>query len=516
MLLVFARRDAFENSVNQTLQMRQVDMLVDRSRSVDGTATSLLDLGYNRIGLDDAWQDCGKGVNHSFHDPSGKPLIRPDRFPDMAAMNAYAKSKGIGSGWYLNTCDCCEKGALQPMWSAAGDAKAVKDLGFDGLKLDSCGPSQELSEWVRLLNATGNHVLVENCFDNSSYPRTKSGVDDGEEAVTEEDCPMNMFRSGGDMRADWPLMLRRLQTIVPWLGLSRPKCWAYLDMLEVGNPPGGTGESPLFENPHSWRAHFGAWLINSSPLILSFDLANATKLNLTWDFITNREALIINSGKSSTHHLCRCVHAAPDLTLQFYVWFSADPPEYLTLFPSPNLSAPCTALDVDLLVCFADWAGSAGRLVTSIYDQSAPTPVFARPCSHTVDTQKFALSPTGQLKSMSKGDDRCISVPGCPPSPSPSLGSAGGRRPHVSMLSGRERSTVRLGNGGIALATCDGSPSQQWNFTGDPAAVTDVQTLVPSAGGKPGGCWEINGCGAKTIFALCFPQYVLPRLARDT
>ena len=69
-------------------------------------------------------------------------------------------------------------------------------------------------------------------------------------------------------------------------------------MLEVGNPPGGTGESSLFENPHSWRAHFGAWLINSSPLILSFDLSNLTKLNLTWDFITNREALRINSGKS--------------------------------------------------------------------------------------------------------------------------------------------------------------------------------------------------------------------------
>ena len=40
---------AFENSVNQTLQMSQVDALVDRSRAVDGTPTSLLDLGYNRI-----------------------------------------------------------------------------------------------------------------------------------------------------------------------------------------------------------------------------------------------------------------------------------------------------------------------------------------------------------------------------------------------------------------------------------------------------------------------------------
>lgn len=35
---------AFENSVNQTLQTSQVDALVDRSRTVDGKTTSLLDL----------------------------------------------------------------------------------------------------------------------------------------------------------------------------------------------------------------------------------------------------------------------------------------------------------------------------------------------------------------------------------------------------------------------------------------------------------------------------------------
>ena len=77
-------------------------------------------------------------------------------------------------------------------------------------------------------------MLVENCFDNASFPFVPSGFDDGIETVAEGACPMNLFRTGGDMRADWPLMLRRLQTIVPWLRLSRPKCWAYLDMLEVG------------------------------------------------------------------------------------------------------------------------------------------------------------------------------------------------------------------------------------------------------------------------------------------
>ena len=99
-----------------------------------------------------------------------------------------------------------------PNWPVQmhGDVKAINDLGFDGIKLDSCGPSQHLAEWARLLNASGKPVLLENCFDNASFPFTKSGVDDGSEDVVAEDaCPMNIFRSGGDMRADWPLMLRR-------------------------------------------------------------------------------------------------------------------------------------------------------------------------------------------------------------------------------------------------------------------------------------------------------------------
>ena len=36
-----------------------------------------------------------------------------------------------------------------------GDVRAVKELGFDGLKLDSCGPSQHLAEWSELLNKSG-------------------------------------------------------------------------------------------------------------------------------------------------------------------------------------------------------------------------------------------------------------------------------------------------------------------------------------------------------------------------
>jgi hypothetical protein len=44
---------------------------------------------------------------------------------------------------------------------------------------------------------------------------------------------------------------------------------------------------------------------------------------------------------------------------------------------------------------------AAGGQVSSVYDQTAPTPVFARPCSHTVDTQRsapgLAPSPSGAV-----------------------------------------------------------------------------------------------------------------------
>ena len=46
-------------NVNQQLMMDQMDGMVARDLSVDGVLTSLSDLGYNDVGLDDNWQECG-------------------------------------------------------------------------------------------------------------------------------------------------------------------------------------------------------------------------------------------------------------------------------------------------------------------------------------------------------------------------------------------------------------------------------------------------------------------------
>ena len=68
-----------------------MDALVDRSRTVDGKPTSLLDLGYNRIGLDDSWQECGAGVNGSFH-VRGRPetlTFKLDRYCTTIEIEAH-------------------------------------------------------------------------------------------------------------------------------------------------------------------------------------------------------------------------------------------------------------------------------------------------------------------------------------------------------------------------------------------------------------------------------------------
>ena len=54
--------------------------------------------------------------------------------------------------------------------------------------------------------------------------------------------------------------------------------------MEVGNLANATED----------RSHFGAWVIMSSPLILSFNLSDPVRVARAWPFITNRALLAIN------------------------------------------------------------------------------------------------------------------------------------------------------------------------------------------------------------------------------
>lgn len=73
--------------------------------------------------------------------------------------------------------------------------------------------------------------------------------------------------------------------------LSRPGCWAYPDMLEVGN---FEGQEPLRTDEE--KTHFGLWCVASAPLVLTFDMSNIRIMDRVWPIITNLHALHVNQA----------------------------------------------------------------------------------------------------------------------------------------------------------------------------------------------------------------------------
>lgn len=281
-------------NVDQKLIETIMDGMVSRKRTVDGVPTSLCDLGYCDVGLDDAWQKCGAGTdgfNYHAKNAQGKwaPVVN-EKFPDMAAMTEHAHNLGLTAGWYGNNCQCAERHMnylhlFEYDNMIAGDVDALVKFGFDGIKLDGCGRERNLDLWSRLINKTGRTVTIENCHWGQTVP-------------TKTHCPWNFFRTSMDIRASYSSIVTNLQTTVHWAqqGLSRPGCWAYPDMMQVGCAHGPGGDSDPGLTFAEARSHFGAWCIVSSPLTLSHDVNNDTVMDAIWPLISNKEALAVNQA----------------------------------------------------------------------------------------------------------------------------------------------------------------------------------------------------------------------------
>jgi len=286
----------YGGKVTQDLMTNIMDGMVSRKRMVDGKPTSLCDVGYCDVGLDDNWQHCGSygSDNFTYHDEAGFPVVNPARFPDMLAMTNHAHKLGLTAGWYLNNCICsdhCGSRQWSPRVSDSdtkcydGDSAALIEFGFDSVKLDGCGAQLDLDLWAKLFNESGRSIMIENCHWGRTIP-------------TATWCPWNLYRTSGDVRASYGSIVANLQSTVKFAtaNLSRPGCWAYPDMLEVGckHGPGGASDPGL--TSAETRSHFGAWAIVSSPLTLSHDVNDDTITDAIWDVITNREAIAVNQA----------------------------------------------------------------------------------------------------------------------------------------------------------------------------------------------------------------------------
>jgi hypothetical protein len=133
-----------ESDVTQAFVTRQVDAISARRLSVDGTPTSLVDLGYDRVGIDSGWAACGAGVNGSWHDKTGHFIVNTTKFPDMKAMVDHGHSKQVKMGFYLNQDldpgwhSCKSEGRIPGAAANTGNFASYKNdvedmvaLGFD-------------------------------------------------------------------------------------------------------------------------------------------------------------------------------------------------------------------------------------------------------------------------------------------------------------------------------------------------------------------------------------------------
>jgi len=316
----------FGPAINDTVMRAQMDAVLDSSRKVNGVPTTLASLGFDWISMDDGWQKCNcstrgsidpslptcpvcKTGGCSWHTPDsegGKPIVDLHKFPDMKAMVDHGHSLGLKVGSYMNNCVCME-GGDPPMGNHCNgethyeqDVAFLVENGFDGVKIDNCGASHNVTHWSELMNASGRPIRTESCHTfhpnhgtPSSWPNFP--VWDPATKAADAECPMNLYRTGGDVKADFSSTIGEAYAVVQYSDrpdpLSHPGCWAYPDMSEIGN---FNGADPLRTDEE--RTHWGLWCIMSSPLILGLDMSQSDTMDRIWSTITNKDALAINNA----------------------------------------------------------------------------------------------------------------------------------------------------------------------------------------------------------------------------
>ena len=362
----------FNGAVTSEDIVRAIHGLTDRSRLVDGVPTSLADLGYADVGIDDGWMQCGHygPYQYRYHDASGAPVVAP-KFPSLLNLTRLAGSVGLTMSWYANACGCVAPGACcsdhcESVECFLQDVNATLAYGFSGLKIDGCSAQRDIALWYGLFNQTLRKVpgakpmLIEQCHDDDGLPsgnaphRAASGElwsvttataspaprpGPSSPALTppadgRRRCPFHLYRVSGDAGPWYGSLLTNLNgtRAMADQNLSVPGCWGqpiwkanpglaadalvccshvrvhhhigtgYADMLEVGVTltakvcgASGTEMCPPL-TPTEARSHFGAWCVVSSPLVLSFDFANASLLDEHWATVTNRDALAVNAA----------------------------------------------------------------------------------------------------------------------------------------------------------------------------------------------------------------------------
>jgi hypothetical protein len=320
--------------------------MADRSRG----GVSLLDVGYVHAKLDDGWQACHSGFNgSSFHGPDGRPLVNKTKFPNITAMTAVAASLGLKPAMYYNNYICHE--SMPPggvdgsryKQMLQGSVDFLFDQGFDGVKIDSGGPFNNMEEWHvafeetrKRLRPEGEPLFVENCHQGGQEPNASW-------------CPFDIFRTAGDPGVvGWEVEMIQTAAV---LNRSYDGCWAYPGYASYAQAIATDANVTGSKGYNDSKTQFSVHSVASSPLVLSFDLnvnnkSHGRSLDTVWSIITNRAAIKINQQWEGS----------PGALLR--LWSPHNP-----AFPLYAWNAPCDDTSSDPDSAQAGWSHAADGTV---------------------------------------------------------------------------------------------------------------------------------------------------------
>jgi alpha-galactosidase len=219
----------------------------------------LKEAGYQYINIDDCW--------HGTRDEAGAMRPDPVRFPSgMKALADYVHARGLKLGLYSDVGNTTCGGRPGSRGHEYQDAQSYAAWGIDYLKYDWCDSKG--------INAVGAYTTMHEAIKASGRPILLSICEWGDNKPWEWAPGIGQsWRTTGDIYPCWDCeksagswsawgVMRILDKQAGLRKYAGPNRWNDMDMLEVGM--GMTEDED--------RAHFSAWAMLASPLILGNDL----------------------------------------------------------------------------------------------------------------------------------------------------------------------------------------------------------------------------------------------------
>ena len=263
--------NTYRVNINEALIKKQADAMVQKG---------LKDAGYNYVNVDDGF--------FGWRDEHGTMQTHPECFPNgLKGVADHIHSLGLKAGIYSdagsNTCGSIWDKDVNGVGSGLyGHEHQDADLyfnewGFDFIKIDYCGASQELSldeekRYTEIRRAfdkvAGNHVSINVC--RWAFPGTWA---------KNIGCS---WRISSDIRPEWGSVKYIIDKNLYLSAYAGDGHYNDMDMLEIGR-----GLKPEEE-----EVHFGMWCIMSSPLLIGCDLTTIPEASLK--LLKNKELIALN------------------------------------------------------------------------------------------------------------------------------------------------------------------------------------------------------------------------------